>query len=292
MMELASAAGNDPFAKVKGLIEDMISKLMEAAAQEADHKAFCDKELGKSRKASSDKSRKMDQYRTRIDEASTTKAELEEAVKVLQSEVAEVDKEQAAATNLRSEEHTTYLQASSDYKASAEAVEKAMAVLQEYYGKSFVQVKMAKKGTQPEFGSKTGGDTASTILSILEVSASDFTRLLAETEAGEAEAQATYEKLSDDNKVAKAAKLADSRGKTSEIKSLTVALSHHSEDYKMVEKEYSAVQDYLEKLKPECETKVMSYAEKKQRRENEIEGLKEALGIIEGTAVPSLIQRH
>merc|ERR1719183_3074894 len=75
MMELASAAGSDPFAKIKGLIGDMISKLMDEAAQEADHKAFCDKELGKSRKSKDDKARKMDQYRTRIDEAATTKAE-------------------------------------------------------------------------------------------------------------------------------------------------------------------------------------------------------------------------
>merc|ERR1719169_244889 len=175
-----------------------------------------------------------------------------------------------------------------------------MAVLSEYYGKSLIQVKQAsvqEKGKQPAFGSKTGGDTASTILSILEVSASDFTKLLAETEAAEAEAAATYEKLTDDNKVSKASKTAEVRGKESEIKSLTVALAHHNEDYKMVEKEYGSVMEYLDKLKPECETKAMSYAEKKQRRENEIEGLKEALAIIDGTAVPSpeataLIQRH
>merc|ERR1719326_2887537 len=167
-----------------------------------------------------------------------------------------------------------------------------MAVLSEYYGKSLIQVKAAMKkkaeSKQPSFGSKTGGDTASTILSILEVSAEDFTKLLAETEASEAEAQTTYEKLTDDNKVSKASKLAEIRGKQSEIKSLSVALSHHNEDYKGVEKEYGAVMDYLDKLKPECETKVMSYAEKKARREAEIEGLKEALGIIEGTAVPSV----
>merc|ERR1719456_165321 len=172
-----------------------------------------------------------------------------------------------------------------------------MTVLSEYYGKAFVQMKAAKKAKQPSFGSKTGGDTASTILGILEVSASDFTTLLAETEAVEAEAQATYDKLTDDNKVSTASKRAEVRGKESEIKSLTVALSHHNEDYKMVEKEYGSVMEYLDKLKPECETKAMSYEEKKQRRENEIEGLKEALAIIDGTAVPSpeataLIQRH
>merc|ERR1719181_791979 len=91
MMEIASAAASDPFGKVKGLIEEMIAKLMDAAAQEADHKAFCDEELGKSNKAKEDKAMRMDQYRTRIDEAATTKAELEEAVKELESEIAEID---------------------------------------------------------------------------------------------------------------------------------------------------------------------------------------------------------
>jgi len=298
MLTLASASASDPFAKVKGLVQDMIAKLMDEAAQEADHKAFCDTELGKTRKAKDEKSRKMDQYRTRIDSAATTKAELGNALTELQSEVAGIDKAQAAATSLRGEEHATFLKASADYKNSAEAVEKAMSVLSEYYGSSsLVQVKAAKGKKQPSFGSKTGGDTASTILSILEVSAEDFTKLLAEIEASEAEAQATYDKLTDDNKVSKASKLAEIRGKQSEVKSLTVALSHHNEDYKGVEKEYGAVMDYLDKLKPECETKAMSYAEKKARREAEIEGLKEALGIIEGTTVPSpeaesLIQRH
>merc|ERR1719238_643321 len=69
MVEMVSAVAQDPFAKVKGLIEDMIAKLMESAAEEADHKAFCDEELGKSRQAKENKAMKMDKYRSRIDQA-------------------------------------------------------------------------------------------------------------------------------------------------------------------------------------------------------------------------------
>merc|ERR1719161_2231455 len=43
-VEAASMLGADPFAKIKGLISEMIEKLEEEAAKEAAHKAFCDEE--------------------------------------------------------------------------------------------------------------------------------------------------------------------------------------------------------------------------------------------------------
>ena len=53
---------------------------------------------------------------------------------------------------------------------------------------------------------KGNGDAAGSILSILEVSLEDFTRLLAETESVEADAVKAFEALSQENKVSKAAK--------------------------------------------------------------------------------------
>merc|ERR1740120_582437 len=44
----SSRAGDDPFAKIKGLIADMISRLESEADADASHKAYCDKELSES----------------------------------------------------------------------------------------------------------------------------------------------------------------------------------------------------------------------------------------------------
>merc|ERR1719405_387191 len=167
----------------------------------------------------------------------------------------------------------------SDFKQSAEAVVAAMGVLKSFYEGALIQT--SSKTGRPSFGgAKT--DTGSSIISVLEVAESDFTRLLAETETVEDAAAAAYEKSTKENEVSKTTKLTDAKAKESEIKSLTVQLGHSKEDHASTSAELDAVLAYLDKLKPQCEEKVISYAEKKAAREAEIAGLKEALEILEG----------
>merc|ERR1719160_1334645 len=56
MMELASSAAADPFEKIKGLITDMVAKLVTEANEEASQKSFCDEEKAKSAKEQDAKS--------------------------------------------------------------------------------------------------------------------------------------------------------------------------------------------------------------------------------------------
>jgi len=285
LMQLASVASSDPFVKIRGLIEDMIAKLLKEAQEEATQKAFCDAEMGKSKKSQADKTATIDKLQTRIDGASATIAELTEAVKTLESEVAAIDKAQAEATEIRTKENADNTAAASDFRQSADAVVAAMGVLKSFYeGGALIQTKAAKstKSARPEFGGAKS-DTGSSIISVLEVAESDFTRLLAETETAEDAAAAAYEKQTEENKVAKSTKEADAKAKTSEIKSLTVQLGHSKEDHASTSSELDAVNSYIDKLRPQCEEKAMSYEEKKAAREAEIAGLKEALEILEGS---------
>merc|ERR1719386_657492 len=284
--QLANMATSDPFVKIRGLIEDMIAKLVKEAEEEATQKAFCDAEMGKSKKSQDEKTMTLDKLQSRMDGASTTMAQNAEDVKTLESEVAEIDKAQAEATAMRTKEHEDYMRASKDFKDSAEAVAKAIEVLKNFYEGSFVQLssQTTLKSKQPEFGGAKS-DIASTIISVLEMSEEDFTTLLAETEATEDEAAKAYKTLTDENKMAKVTKEAEAKGKASEVKSLTVQLEHHKEDHASVSKELDAVNSYVDKLRPQCEEKAMSYEEKKAKREAEIAGLKEALEILSGNGL-------
>jgi chromosome segregation ATPase len=275
LIELSSRAKSDPFGKVRGLIEGMIAKLEQEAAAEADQKSFCDEEMSESNAKKGSLNGKLDKTAARIAKGEADKAKLTEDIKVLEEEIAAIDAGQAEATKVRQAEHEDYLKASSDFKEAAAAVAKAISVLNDYYSSAaFVQVKQA-----PELG---GGQTdiASTITSMLEAAEEEFTKLLADTEAAESAAVATFEKLSKDNAVGKTTKQGDASGKAAEVKQLEVALSNYKEDHATLSDEMTAVLNYLDKLKPQCETKVMSFAERKSRREQEIAGLKEALTIL------------
>jgi chromosome segregation ATPase len=288
LMEMVSVASSDPFEKVRGLIEGMIEKLVNEANEEATQKAFCDEETAKSKKAQAEKSMTSDKLQSRIDTATTKSSQLKQNIADLESEIAALDKGTAEATKIRTEEKATNTKAAADFKEAAEAVQQAIGVLKEYYESALIQTS-SSKGKQPSFGGAKS-DAASTIISILEMSEENFTKMYMETDTAETQAEAEYKKLMDETKVSKASKEAEAKASASDIKSLEVALKNSQEDLGMTTKELDAVMSYLEKLKPQCETKVMSYAEKKARREEEIAGLKEALSILDA---PALVQiRH
>jgi chromosome segregation ATPase len=273
LAQVASEAREGPFEKVKGLIDSMIARLEKEAAEEADAKAFCDTEQKKSKAKQAEFTERSDKYAVRIEKASASIESLKEQIKNLQAQMAEMDAAHAEATSMRSKENEEYLKATADYKASADAVANAIGVLQDYYSQgSFVQ-------QAPELGGAKG-DIAETIMGMLEVAESDFTTLLAEAEADEKAAQTAYDKLTEQNTLTKTANTEEVKGKEAEVKSTETALLNYKEDYASTGKELDAVLAYLDKLKPQCETKVMTYAERVAKREQEIAGLKEALEIL------------
>jgi chromosome segregation ATPase len=275
LTQLVSAAKSDTFGKIKGLIESMIDRLEKEAAEEADAKMFCDTETEKSKAKQADLTAKLDMHAVRIEKATATIDELKVQIKGIQEAMAAMDTAEAEATALRQKENAEYEKASADYKQSADAVANAIQVLQQYYSQgSFAQVSQA-----PDFGSAKS-DISTQILGMLEVAESDFTRLLAESEADEKSAQTSFDKLTQENAVARAANAEEVKGKENEVKRVEMSLLNYKEDHETTAKELDAVLKYLDELKPQCETKVMTYAERKAAREDEIAGLKEALEIL------------
>merc|ERR1719422_2339702 len=278
--------GDDPFVKVKGLIEDMIAQLQAEAEAEATEKAYCDEQLTKTKEKKEELDDDIEKLTVKIDQASSKSARLKEEVQVLESELAALSKMQAEMDKIRSETHADYVTAKEDLTLGLEGVRKALSVLREYYGGAALlqggsqfAALMQQPAMPPTHGKATGAGQG--IINILEVVESDFAENLAKEETEEADAQSSYDKTSMENKISKTLKEQDVKYKTQEIKSLGKSLSELSADHESAEAEHAAVMEYYGQIKERCIAKPETYEERKKRRAAEIAGLKEALSILE-----------
>merc|ERR1719399_2622735 len=108
--------GADPFAKVKGMIQEMVEKLVAEAKEEAGHKAFCDKEMSETKAKREDKQDEVDDLTTKIDKAAAKIAKLKEGISALETELGKIAEEQKLATEMRTKEKEAWGAAKSDFE--------------------------------------------------------------------------------------------------------------------------------------------------------------------------------
>jgi len=286
VVRYGASAGEDPFVKVKGLISDMIAKLEAEAKDAATEKAYCDEELSKTEAKKAELEGEISKLTSKIDLAAAKSAGLKEDVKTLQAELAALAKSQAEMDAIRAEEKAAFDKAKSELTLGIEGVQKALGVLKDYYqGAAFVQNganfnAFMQQPAMPKKHSAAGGAGGS-IIDILEVVESDFTKNLATEETEEADAVSVYEKTTQENKMSVTMKSQDEKYKTKEFKGLDKSISELSGDKETTSTELGAVLEYYGKIKERCIAKPETYEERKARREAEIAGLKEALSILE-----------
>lgn len=283
--------GDDPFAKVKGLIQDMIEKLMKEAEAEASHKEYCDAEMAKTKAKKEELQADIAKLTSKIDSKSALSAALKEDVKELQKELADLAKTQAEMDKAREDTHAAFVTAKADLEQGIEGIGQALNVLRDFYQADEAALLQKKNGLAsfmqqpaPPSGHEKASGAGGGIIDMLEVIESDFSKNLAEEEEEEAAAQTAYDKMTQENKVTKTMKEQDVKYKTQEFTGLDKELSELSGDRDSTNTELDAVMEYDEKIKDQCIAKPEPYEERKKRREAEIAGLKEALSILEGQA--------
>lgn len=295
VMRFGASSGANPFGKVKGLIVDMIAKLEKEGNEEALEKAFCDEQMSKTEAKKSELEGDIARQTSRIDRAAAKSAETKTQIRRLESELATLAKEQANLDKIRREGNSDYTQAKTDLELGLSGVRNALKVLRDYYGGSSSMLQddakfgaLIQQPAKPVLHSQSGG-AGQGIIDILEVCESDFAKNLAQTEQEEADAQSLYEKITQENAVTKTTKDQDVKYKTQEAKSLDTTAAEYTADRETANKELSAVLDYYAKIKDRCVAVPETYADRKARRAAEIEGLKQALSILEDET--ALVQR-
>merc|ERR1719168_523141 len=147
---------------------------------------------------------------------------------------------------IRKAEHDAYVTNKADLEKGLEGVKLALKILREYYAKD-------------DKAHTAGEGEGTSIIGLLEVVESDFSKGLAEMVATESSAAAAYEQQSKDNEIEKTTKEQDVKYKIKESADLDKAVGEMSSDRATVQTELDAVLEYLEKLEAMCVEKAEPY---------------------------------
>merc|ERR1719498_380528 len=161
---LAERIAADPFAKIKQLIDDMITRLLEEANADAEKDGWCDTEMGKNKVTRNKLTEEIDGLDAAIEDGKATIMKLTQEVAELTKDIEDLDSEMEQATELRQKEKAKNMHVIMDAKAAQKAVSQATKVLKDFYEKaaqatalvqtqkgpdsSLVQTKGIKMGTE------------------------------------------------------------------------------------------------------------------------------------------------
>ena len=288
LSNLAMKVSEDPFKKIKGLIQELIERLLQEEADEADKKGFCDKEIAAATKDRDYRLRDVGDLHTEIeglnarqDELTATKAELEAAL-------AELNADLTNQTDARAEEKAENEKTIEEAKEGQAAVEQAIDILSHFYGAA---AKATVLNQQPDLGAPddgmgdgayTGSQSASTgIMGMLDVIKSDFIRSITETEAAEKQAQADFIVFERETKMSIAKKTTALEHTDRELTETGDKLAEDNDSLRTQQNLLDAAVEQWEKLIPGCVADPgMSYEERVERRNAEVQALKDAFCIL------------
>mmetsp|Transcript_86539 Transcript_86539/g.181241 ORF Transcript_86539/g.181241 Transcript_86539/m.181241 type:complete len:710 (+) Transcript_86539:95-2224(+) len=293
LSSLALHLGDDPFTKVKGLIQALIERLLKEATAEATKKGFCDTELGKATKERDYRLADTKALDTEAQALEIKEAELKEEMELLSSALETLHSDLDTATTLRGEEKEDNAKTLKQAKEGLEAVTEAVKILKVFYkqaakAKVLLQASPVDEDTAGAgfSGAYKGKQEKSTgIIGMLEVIASDFERTIRTTEAAEKKAQEEFVEF---DRVSKADISGKDTKKTLDGEDLVTTqntLAQKLEDLESNQKLLDSALLRLEDLKPTCIDLTMPYEERVAKREEEIAALKRALCILDTEGV-------
>jgi len=297
VVQYGEANGGDVYAKVKGLIRDLIAKLEKEAKDAASEKAYCDEQMADTSAKKADLEDALAKVKAEIGRKSAKFADVKDDIAEVQQELAKIAKAQKELDKIREDEHSAFVEVKADLEKGLKGVRKALELLRDFYAEkdeggssespaeeSPVFFQRERQPTPPDVSHNKAGGAASGIMEILEMAESDFATGLTKAQTEESDSQNEYDAATNENEVERSELETEIKFKTKEHKTLEKTISELSSDRDSLVTEQAAVLEFDAKLRDRCVAEPESYAEIKRRRDAEITGLKEALEILKTEA--------
>merc|ERR1719161_3023872 len=275
---LALKISEDPFIKVKKLIQELIERLVTEAAEEATKKGWCDTEMGEAKHNRDSNMRSIKEVNAELKLLEATKAQLTEEIATLTTEIADLNDSLTKETKMRGDEKAENMDTLDKAKAGLAATKDAYDVLTAFYKKAAKALLLLQASSKNEKAPYKGNqDAGGGITAMLEVIISDFERTIKVTTKAE---KASHREFVEFERTAKTSIATKETGKSqaeSDLKSTNSKIAESMDDLEKHQEMLDDVLKELEDLKPACVDTGMSYADRVQKRKDEIDALKKAL---------------
>merc|ERR1719331_2277014 len=133
LTSLASRIAADPFAKIKKLIQELIERLLQEAANESNQKGWCDKATADATQKRTYAADEIEGLNAKMAKLEALSAKLGEELKELNKEIKELNDAKAEAEKNRKEEKAENANTVSEAKAGLDAVKMAIDILDKFY---------------------------------------------------------------------------------------------------------------------------------------------------------------
>jgi len=291
MRLLVLLRGGNPFTQVLDEI-DAMKKLIEKE-QKVDDKqlAWCKSERKESEANQKAKSAEIKELKSAITELETTIDHPETGLKVMIEEtdakLVENQKSQEDETKVREEENALYIKNIARTAEAAEMLQRAIAVLEKYYGQLEKNLALPQEDPEPpetwsgDF--KGQGESGNKVIDML-------TFILKETEEEEAnhkkeekEAQSDYEESMEELKKTEEELRKSSVKYRKELADAEKDLEMKTLDLEKTEHDKAAIEKYLKTIKPGCDFITDNYDDREKYRALETKALDKAATLLKDT---------
>jgi len=287
LASLKARASKDHFKKVRGIIKDIIKRLAASAKDEKSEKAFCDKGMKKTLEARDESNADLERLAGELSKANAGIKKMTQEIADLSDDTALTKKGMLEASDLREEESDENAETVDTAKEGADNVKEAIFVLEEFNREAkvkFLQTASNAPDGAPEiFQDEYGGDQSSSkgIIGLLEVVVYDFERTIKKVSKQEDDAAEDFEKYKKDAQKSIEKNKAATKAKKKKIVNLKDKIVELEADVKDTKKVLGGAMDELSLLETKCVAGEETYADRVEKRQEEIEALKEALDVLE-----------
>jgi len=287
LLFVANSASKDPLEKVKTMISGLITDLHQQMAESQTHQAYCETTISRAEDKRSHAASAIEGLNLQVSQQQARRDQMSQAIASLQNEIAELKTAKANATELRQEEAAEANASAVEARQARDAVANAKKVIEDFYSQAddkkpktasaMIQGRAtpdAGFGTGETYEGEQGGATG--VLGMLDVAESNFAKAAKEIEANEKKAAAEHLAFLQDTEVSTAAKEEAMETKQKFKLETLEQLSKDEEKLGMESRSLQGSVSELAELDKVCG--VGSTAEERQqKRQEQIEALKEAI---------------